>query len=256
MRLKFLTGEPALEFNKTLVVADLHIGIETSYRKSGIFVPTQIAEMKAKIDSLIKKTRIKRLVIIGDIKDRVPGVSLQEIREVPEFFNYFSHKLETHICLGNHDSEIPALVENVKIHGTDGFRLDDTYIMHGHSWPKKEFLSCKCLIVSHTHPLIEIKDRLGYRFLERVWIKAKFDREKLKEKYGEASRNPPEIILMPAFNWLCGGVALNSEIKNRQKNKEEFFGPLTKLIEKKETEAFLLDGTHLGRLDDLKNARI
>ena len=314
MLLKFLTGEPALVFNKNLVIADLHIGIETEFRKGGIIVPTQIEQMKGKINNLIKKTKAKRLVIIGDVKDQVPGVSLQELREVPEFFNYFSSKIETHICLGNHDSEIPALVENVTIHDTDGFSLDDAYITHGHSWPKKEFLDSKYLIISHTHPLIEIRDKLGYRFLERVWIKSGFNPKAIKEKYF-ATQKPlpkmrpfsrkmevdfltnwskinfvplklhqkhffsdektctrnlfpkklhqkeiykkidrlPEIILMSAFNWLCGGVALNSEIKNRKRNKEEFFGPLTKLIDKKQTEIFLLDGTFLGKLEDLKN---
>src|SRR3989338_1481879 len=107
--IKFITGEPALVFNKNLVVADLHIGIETEYRKSGITIPTQLEKMKEKIDGLIKKSKARRLIIIGDVKHQVPGVSFQELREVPEFFNYFSGKIETHIVLGNHDSEIGAL---------------------------------------------------------------------------------------------------------------------------------------------------
>ena len=118
--IKFITGEPALVFNKNLVVADLHIGIETEYRKSGITIPTQLEKIKEKIDGLIKKSKARRLIIIGDVKHQVPGVSFQELREVPEFFNYFSGKIETHIVLGNHDSEIPALVEKIKIHDTMG----------------------------------------------------------------------------------------------------------------------------------------
>ncbi len=237
--LKFITNEPALLFNKNLVLADLHLGIETQYRKSGIKVLTQIEKLKSKVESLIKQTKPKRLVFLGDIKHQVPGVSFQELMEVPEFFNHFSKKIETHIVLGNHDSEIPALVENIKIHPTEGFKLEDAYIAHGHANPKKEFLTCKYLIISHTHPLIEIKDRLGYRFVERVWVKAKFSAKKVKHK------NPPEIILMPTFNPLAGGVAINSEDVNA------FLGPLTKLIDKKQTEVFLLDGTFLGKLQDL-----
>jgi len=149
--LKFVTGEPALVFNKNLVIADLHIGIETEYRKSGITVPTQLEKMKGKIDALIEKTKAKRIVFLGDVKHQVPGVSMQELREIPEFFNHFSGKVETHIVLGNHDSEIPALVEGVQIHDTDGFRLEDVYITHGHAWPKKEFLKCRFLVVSHTN---------------------------------------------------------------------------------------------------------
>lgn len=244
--LKFITNEPALTFNKNLVVADLHIGIEYELYKSGIKVPTQVEKLKSKIDSLLKQTKAKRIIFLGDIKHQVPGVSFQELREVPEFFNYFSSKIETHIVLGNHDSEIATLVENVQIHDTKGFVLEDAYIAHGHANIKKEFLTCNYLILSHTHPLIEIRDKLGYRFFERVWVKASFDSRKIKKKYGKVN-SLPEIVLMPAFNPLSGGVALNSP----DKNIENFLGPLTKLIDKKQTEVFFLDGTFLGKLKNL-----
>lgn len=242
--LKFITGEPALVFGKSLIVADLHIGIEHELYKSGIKVPSQVGKMQNKIDKLIKKTGAKRLIVLGDIKHQVPGVSFQELREVPEFFNHFSEKIETHIVLGNHDSELPALVDNVQIHGTEGFRLGDIYIAHGHAWPKKEFLKCKCIILSHTHPMIEIRDKLGYRFTERVWVKACLDRKKAKIKYKNIPPKLPEIILVPAFNDFSGGGFVNRE--------GTFSGPLTKLIDKKKSETFFLDGTSLGSLDKLK----
>lgn len=254
MEIRFVTGEPALIFGENLVVADLHIGIEHGFYESGIKVPTQIGKIRESVDNLIKRTKAKRLVAIGDIKHKIPGVSFQELREVPEFFKYFSEKIETHICLGNHDSEIPALVEGVQVHGTDGFRLDGAYIAHGHSWPKKEFLFCKYLVMSHTHPLIEIRDKLGYRFSERVWVKAYLDSKKVFKKYGVKQKNLPEIILMPAFNTLSGGAALNTRGNRLKETGETFLGPITGLIDKSKTEVFLLDGTFLGLLDRLKKA--
>ena len=256
--LKFITGEPALAFNKNLVVADLHIGIETEYRRSGIKVPTQIEKVKERIDKLIKQTKAKRLIVLGDIKHQVPGVSFQELREVPEFFEYFSKKIETHIVLGNHDSELPALIENKHwletdmhngfgpfIHDTSGFKIEGVYICHGHANPKKEFLNCKYLIVSHTHPLFEIRDKLGYRFVERVWVKGSLDKKKVFRKYKTETKNLPEAILMPAFNPLSGGVPIN------RKGTDAFSNPVTKLIETKRAEIFLLDGTFLGSLSGL-----
>jgi len=253
MELKFIQNQPALVFNKNLVIADIHLGLEYELYKSGINVPSQTEKMKKKIDQLIKKTKPNRLIFLGDIKHQIPGVSWQELKEVPEFFEHFSKKIETHIVLGNHDSEIPALVDNVKIHNTDGFRLEDAYIMHGHAWPKKEFLKCKYLITSHTHPLIEIKDKIGHRFVERVWVKAGFDLKGLQGKYGKQIKKFPEIILMPAFNDLSGGAALNVETRRRQRKTEEtFLGPITSLIDQKKTEIYLLNGTYLGRLESLK----
>ncbi len=271
MDLKFLQNEPALFFGKTLVIADIHLGLEYDLYKSGIRVPSQTEKMKNKIDQLIKKTKAERIVFLGDIKHQVPGVSWQELKEVPDFFSHFSKKIETHIVLGNHDSEIPALVEGIKIHNTHGFRIDNAYIMHGHAWPNKEFLKCKYLITSHTHPLIEIKDKIGHKFVERVWVKADFDPGAIQEKYNSTflgknktlskrGQKPklktsklPKIILMPAFNDLSGGAALNTETQRRQrKNEQTFLGPITSLIDKKKTEIYLLDGTYLGQLESLK----
>ena len=123
--------------------------------------------------------------------------------------------------------------------------------MHGHSWPKKEFLKCKYLVIAHTHPLIEIKDKIGHRFVERVWVKASFSGKKLYEKY--EVKKGPQIVLMPAFNDLSGGAALNVETGRRQRRTDKtFLGPLTNLIDQKKTEIYLLDGTYLGKLNSLK----
>ncbi len=52
---------------------------------------------------------------------------------------------------------------------------------------------------------------------------------------------------MPAFNELCGGMPVN-DLRAR------FLGPLfkEKLLAVDEASIHLLDGTHLGRLGDLK----
>ena len=90
MELKFIQNQPALVFNKNLVIADIHLGLEYELYKSGINVPSQTEKMKKKIDQLIKKTKPNRLIFLGDIKHQIPGVSWQELKEVPEFFEHFS----------------------------------------------------------------------------------------------------------------------------------------------------------------------
>ncbi len=50
---------------------------------------------------------------------------------------------------------------------------------------------------------------------------------------------------MPAFNELCGGVAFNSK-------KREFLGPIaSKLLRFDTMEAYLLDGTCIGKVCDM-----
>jgi len=76
--------KPALFVGKTLVVSDLHIGIEHSFRKSGIKIPSGTENMKKSILEMIDETGAEKLVILGDLKHKVPGITMQELREVPK----------------------------------------------------------------------------------------------------------------------------------------------------------------------------
>jgi metallophosphoesterase superfamily enzyme len=95
--------------------------------------------------------------------------------------------------------------------------------------------------MGHTHPTIMFTDRLGFKIFEPCWIKSNFDKNKLKEKYPNS--NNPEILVMPAFNPLCGGIAVN---------KEGVTGPLGKIINIENAQIFLVDGTFLGKIKDIK----
>jgi len=64
----------------------------------------------------------------------------------------------------------------------------------------------------------------------------------LEKKFGICKIE--QIIFMPAFNKLLGGMAFN---------KKDFkpIGPVFKFAEWKKSEVFLTDGTFLGTLDKL-----
>jgi metallophosphoesterase superfamily enzyme len=55
-----------------------------------------------------------------------------------------------------------------------------------------------------------------------------------------------ELIIAPAFNNLCGGLPLNEPC-------EELRGPLLTLADLDRTRIFLLDGTNLGLLSEIKS---
>jgi metallophosphoesterase superfamily enzyme len=48
---------------------------------------------------------------------------------------------------------------------------------------------------------------------------------------------------MPAFNPLCGGIAVN---------KEPIIGPFEKILNVKNANVYLLDGSSLGKVKDIK----
>ncbi len=255
MELRFLTGKPALMAGKNLVIADLHIGIEFEFYRSGIKVPSSTETLKRSIEKLIRENRPERLVILGDIKHKVPGVTKQELREIPEFLSGISEIVKTEIVPGNHDDNLRNFVpRSVTIRPSKGFRDGEFFFVHGHAWPSEGFLKAKYVFVGHEHPQIEFRDEIGYRFTEQAWIRARLSGEKLKKKYRVVPEDLPELIVLPKFNPLCGGISMNQPIRNLEKAHKLYntgLGPLIRASDRKNSGIYLLDGTFLGKLRDL-----
>jgi len=249
--MKFIKNYPALfiEEIKTLVIADLHIGISYELYQSGINIPTQVNEMKKTIIKLINQTKAKVLVLLGDVKHDVPGISVQELKEIPQFLEDLSKRIKIEIVLGNHDTFLKELLPKRKLHNSKGFKIGKFGFIHGHAWPSKELLVCDYLIMSHIHPTVQFKDKFGYRIIEPIWIKSKINQKKIKEKYKVKKTGKLEIIIMPAFNNLLGGTPVNVKTKS-----DELLGPLLKnnFIDMDSSEIYLMDGTYLGILKNIE----
>ena len=255
MEPKFVTGHPAVLLGRTLVIADIHIGAEFTFFKSGIKIPSNTKEILAEIQNLARSTRAKKLIIIGDAKHKVPGVTWQELREIPDFLDSLAREIKVEVVKGNHDAGIEELVpENVKLHGSQGFASEGCYLLHGHTWPKPEFMESRYVFVGHEHPQIEFRDALGYRFSMPVWLRAELDRKKLEKKYKYVPSVLPELIIMPAFNKLSGGIRMNStisEIGRQHTGERGGIGTLVRSAKLKTSKVYMIDGTFLGRLGDL-----
>ncbi len=244
MEIKFLTEPALLLENKVLVIADLHIGIEYEIFKSGITIPSQVEKLEKRIDNLIKQTKVKHLVILGDVKHQVPTISWQEYREIPKFLEHF--KIKISIIKGNHDGNIERLAPNeIDIYDPPGFRINNFLLTHGQAWPFMSDLEAENIIMGHVHPAVEFWTE-NFRTIESCWLKCEVDNEKLFKKYKIKTKFKQGIV-MPAFNHLIGGMAFNSK-------DFEPIGPLLKneVFKWKNGEVYLLDGTLLGKLKDLK----
>jgi len=245
MKFKFLTESALLiEPDKILVIADLHIGLELAMLQSGITIPSQFDHLKNKLENLIKETKAKHLVILGDIKHEVSHVSIQEFKEIPEFFNYFSN-IKISVIKGNHDGDIEKIIpKGVNVYDTTGFIYKNILFTHGQSWPEKRALNCDYIIMGHIHPAIEFWTG-NIRSTEHCWVRCKINNSMFKEKYNKNGKFK-EAIIVPTFNHLTGGIAINS--KTFKPND-----PLMRnyILDWKNSDIYLLDGTYLGKLNNL-----
>ena len=249
MSIKLLTDFPVsfISDNKILVVSDLHIGIEYELGQAGIRIHKQIEKFENILDRLIELTKAEILVILGDVKHKVPGASIQELRDIPKFLEYLSTKVKVQICKGNHDDFLETLIPTgVKLYGSKGFKIGKYGFFHGHAWPSKKLTQCDYWFIGHIQPSIEFRDKLGYRSRQQIWLKGKLSPDVIKKKYKISSTGKLNIIVLPAFNPMIGSLNLAA--------KEDMSGPLmtSKALTLDDMRTYLLDGTYLGTLKYLK----
>jgi len=260
-----LVDEPGLVVENTirvLVVADIHLGIEWDLGNSGIVIPSQSDQRLAKIMEYIDEAAPERVVLLGDVKHNVPRISWQEREEVPHFLESIAKRVSVDIVPGNHDGDMEFLVRRilpgleVTLQPARGFVLDGVGYFHGHTWPDPVLLSCDHIVMAHNHPTIRFTDPLGSSSAEPAWIRTRLNRKVLeahfKSKAGDLPWSDPEVVIMPAFCKLCGGAAFNESLH------DDLLGPVfsSGAVELDRAQAYLLDGTRLGKLGDLRKLGI
>ena len=259
---------------RTLVIADLHIGWEIALSQRGIYIPTQMSRLLRRLKSIISKYKPEKLLILGDVKHTVASAEIGEWHDVPEFFDELKKQIrKITIIRGNHDGNLePLLPENVKILPATGITLGRVGFFHGHRWPTPALLECKTLVMGHVHPVVAFRDPAGFRITRQVWVKAScngtdlaetlIQKHKIKiEKNSEETlwqhyRIKPrvsELFIMPSFNEFLGGRPLNKR-KPGGSGLKRIVGPVlrSEAVDVENAETFLLDGTYLGTLDQLR----
>jgi len=220
----------------SLALTDLHLGIEYELRSKGIFVPPQKESFLEILKEGKEESGAKNLILLGDIKHKVPRSFAREVEDVKSFLgelsNIFSKVI---ICKGNHDDRIEDLVENAKVCSARGIKIKNYGFFHGHAWPFSKLWNAETWITGHLQALFEFR-KGNERKIERVVIvgKPKVEKGKLKE-----------IIILPAFNKLAGGIVLNKE-----GNKLSGF-LFEKILDFEKSFVYFLDGTEAGKLSEI-----
>jgi len=239
MELQPVYGVPALKAGNNLVICDLHIGVESHLRAKGFHLVSHTSDMhQAILDAA--DDDINRLIVIGDVKDSVPGSTKQEYAEIPDFFESLFERFDSiDVVRGNHDTMIEEfLPPRVRIRPASGIKVEDVGLVHGHTWPSEEVMDCDTLVLGHNHPAVMFRDGVGRQMTEPCWFRGEFVRSE-NEKYGKL---PKRFIVVPAFNRMLGGSPVNV-------TGEDLLGPIlnSDLLGLDDAHLYLLDGIDLGK---------
>ena len=277
--LKLLLPRPAALIktrkNKTLVIADPHLGWEMALRDKGIHVPSQTPRILKKLAAVLSKYKPDSLLILGDVKYTVVATELGEWHDIPAFFqNLKNYVRDIAIVRGNHDANLePLLPENIQLLPAAGAIVGNVGLFHGHKWPSPALLKCKTLVMGHLHPVVVFRDRAGFKITRQVWVKASCDTSQLSETLLQKQRvkidgTPQETIkkhynfrprtvqlfIMPSFNNFLGGRPINETKKRKKGQTSTIIGPVlrSEAVDLDNSEIYLLDGTYLGTLKQLR----
>ncbi len=261
--------------SRTMVIADLHIGWEMALSERGIYVPTQTPKLLQRLKNLISMYKPEKLLVLGDVKHTIATAEIGEWHDIPDFFSEIKKQVqEISVIRGNHDGNLePLLPENIKTLPATGVIIDEVGFFHGHRWPSPALLNCKTLVMAHIHPVVAFRDPAGFRITRQVWVKANCDKTQLtqillqKNKI-KVEKNPEEtlwkhyktkskttqLFVMPSFNDFLGGRPLNERQLSRRTEPERLVGPVlrSEAVDIENAEMYLLDGTFLGTLNQLK----
>ena len=247
MNLVPVHGSAALHLvdESALILSDLHSGVEAEMLRGGVWVPNRSTGRTEKVLKLIKQTKSKRLILLGDVKHQVPHNSKQQRTDLEQFFMAVNRVAKVEIVPGNHDGGLEDIIpSDVKFHKSDGFVIGEIGMVHGHAWPSQEVMNSKILVMGHEHPALSFRDRLDKLHSEPCWLRAPMLEH---ERYDKV---PEQLIVMPAFGELAGRTMNREPLKG--------LGPVLRngLADLAKARVETLEGLDFGELGNLIDLRL
>jgi len=216
---RFLDG--CLLIGDVLVIGDMHIGYEESVGK-GLLPRVQIKDILEKLGGVFEvldgdDVKLKKIVLLGDLKHEFGGISDSEWRGVLVLLDYLSSKCKEIILIkGNHDNILKPIARkrniklrnyykikmNVEGKGVDGRRVDVCFL-HGHEC-FKQCLNSDILIMGHLHPSISLKDKYKNEKF-KCFLRGKWKRK--------------DVYILPSFS----EISLGYDLRDLDFEKEDSF---------------------------------
>ncbi len=177
---------------KTLILADVHLGKDASFRAAGLPVPAgNSTKDLARIEALLAQTSADRLLVLGDlVHNRASHQS--ELAAAFSRWRSAHQQLNIQLIRGNHDRHAGPTPADWNITSVGDLYEEDS-LCFAHS-PQE---SGKNVLCGHVHPVIAVRDYDGTYARICCFVA------------------DPAQLMLPAFGSFTGGYTIKSEPDRR-----------------------------------------
>lgn len=140
--------------HQTLLVADLHLGKDNSFRAAGIPIPAGInASILSSLSLAIEQAGPRQVIILGDLIHDRHSIDTELIES---FAAFASHHADVKMCLvrGNHDRHVDAFPEQWRLSVVTSMRIGDLELLH--QTGRLESSDANHQIGGHWHPVVKV----------------------------------------------------------------------------------------------------
>ena len=189
----------------SIVIADLHLGVEAIMQEEGSFVPHNLtSQIIGDLSNYLKELKPDRLILNGDVKHSFYQPTKIENRDVKKFLKEISKLVpEVHIIKGNHDVFISWVAQefsNVIVHSHK--RFGRYYFVHGDKELEEKLdVDTELIIIGHLHPVLESR----VKGLQKI--------RKPAFMFGPLKNQTQFVIVMPAFTQYSTGSPIHPNSK-------------------------------------------
>ncbi|MCR6650860.1 MAG: ligase-associated DNA damage response endonuclease PdeM [Cellvibrionaceae bacterium] len=135
---------------KTLIVADVHLGKAQTFQRAGIAVPAQSFHHDLqRLADLIENTSAQRLLVLGDFVHHRSGLTARVVEDIQRWSLRLSAELV--VVLGNHDKPNKTVLEQLPITLCEPAWQRGPFIFAHDNMEAEEFR-----FFGHIHPVVNL----------------------------------------------------------------------------------------------------
>jgi uncharacterized protein len=185
---------------RTLFVADLHLGKDATFRAAGIAIPLGVVPKDlARLELLVTTARAERLIILGDLLHARAGRTADTQALITAWRERYA-ALESVLVRGNHDRHAGEPLAEWGMHTVGDEWLLPPFLCRHEPRPLTELMhaaQASYALAGHVHPVFA-----------------------LREAHGAGLRLPcfvfgPQQAILPAFGSFTGGATMPRRVDER-----------------------------------------